>query len=472
MTKLEKKLGASLQRLGIDADSTVVIAVSGGADSTALFDALVRSREQTGIPKQIFAAHLNHQLRGAESDEDERFVADLAARSALTCAIERIDLADQLRREPRNLEATARRLRYDFLRRVAEQQGAEMVLTAHTRDDQVETVLMRWLRGSGPPGLRGIHAIRPLSEQVHLIRPMLGITRDEVIRHCRHYELAFCTDSSNFSLDFTRNRVRHELLPLLRDFNPRIDLALLQTSELITEDEDYLHQLASEFYTKISDGNKLEIEPLKNLHPAIRRRIIRRWLNEIRGSLQRIDSIHLFAIEQLMVRQQSGRTIELPGGWLVLREFDRLRLSRSQVNEPKALQINFPQDQKHYFGPFLLTLRRNVPRESLMDAQPSGMESYSARLRESKELSDLKLRTRRQGDAYVPAGKRHPMKLKTLMIRHQVPLSQRDEYPVLVTGDDRIVWSPGLPIAREFAASEFENEACCALVTAEKLNTK
>src|SRR5262249_33361389 len=152
------------------------------------------SRERDDLPKTIIAAHLNHMLRGAESDGDEKFVTELAERSGLTCSVERIDVADRTNKDRHNLEATARRIRYDFLRRVAESCGAEMVMTAHTQDDQAETILMRLLRGSGPEGLRGIHQIRNLGQKVKLIRPMLGITREEVIMHCEHYGVAFRTD--------------------------------------------------------------------------------------------------------------------------------------------------------------------------------------------------------------------------------------------------------------------------------------
>ncbi|HKC86778.1 MAG TPA: tRNA lysidine(34) synthetase TilS, partial [Blastocatellia bacterium] len=184
MTKLEKKLRAALRRLEVGAQDSIVAAVSGGADSIALLDALARFQLSVGRPGSIIVAHLNHQLRGEESDEDEAFVRDLANRLNLPVFTERIAVADRAREEKQNLEAMARRLRYEFLLRVAEARGAKIVFTAHTLDDQAETILMRLIRGSGAEGLRGVHQVVALSDDVKLIRPMLGITRAEVIAHC------------------------------------------------------------------------------------------------------------------------------------------------------------------------------------------------------------------------------------------------------------------------------------------------
>jgi tRNA(Ile)-lysidine synthase len=325
MTKLEKKLQAALRQIGIGAPAEVVVAVSGGADSTALLDALARVRERKGLPRAIIVAHLNHQLRGEESDGDERFVRELAGGLNLPVYVERMAVADQAKLEQRNLEATARRLRYEFLRQVAEERGAGFVFTAHTQDDQAETILMRLLRGSGAAGLRGIHRVMALSDQVKLVRPMLSLTRAEVIEHCEHYKIAFRTDSSNLSLDLTRNRVRHELLPLLRTFNPRVEESLARASDLLTEDEEFLQRIAGEVLARSCEGRHLRVSPLQTAHPAIGRRVLRLWLRAERGSLRRIEAPHIAALEKLL-KGRSGRRVELPEGWVVVREFDTLKL--------------------------------------------------------------------------------------------------------------------------------------------------
>ncbi len=470
MTKLEKKLRTALRKLGVDADASVVVAVSGGPDSTALLDALVRLRARHGLPKRIFVAHLNHLLRGEESDGDETFVRQLAERSGLSCFVEQINIADQARKEKKNLEATARRIRYDFLRRVAESCKADAVFTGHTHDDQVETIVMRLLRGSGAEGLRGIYQIRHLSENVKLARPMLDVTRDEVIAYCEHYGVAFRTDSTNLSSDLTRNRIRRELLPMLRTFNPRCDETIARAAKLIADDEDYLQQVSSELYAKAGQGFELDLKPLRESHPAIRRRALRMWLREMRGGLLRIDATHLKAIEILMTEGRSGSVIELPEGWRATREFENIVLTQTRTIACETLEpISLSQETMIEFGGFKFILRRNVPRESFKITKDQDSGRYFALLRECDELNDLRIRARRPGDAYTPAGRRHKIKLKMLMIRHKIPLSQRDTYPLLATADDRIIWGPGLPVAQQFAVSEDDgNESELAIVVAEK----
>lgn len=462
MTTLEKQLRDALRRWGIGADEPVVAAVSGGADSTAMLDALVRSGR-----RRIVVAHLNHALRGAESDGDETFVRQLAARHGLEAVTERLAVADQAREWKQNLEAAARELRYGFLRRVAEARGLRYVLSAHTRDDQAETVLMRLLRGSGAEGLRGIAPARPLGERVTLARPMLAVSRADVLAYCERHELEFRTDSSNLSPDFTRNRIRMELLPRLRDFNPRGDDALARAAAALAEDDACLGQLADELLAAARTDGRLAIAPLGEAHAALRRRVLRRWLREGRGGLERIGTAHLAAIEGLLLHGQSGRRIELPGGWLVTREFGELQLSRPPLTQPDPPQpVRLREGETPRFGRYEFRLIRHFTGEAHpLDATTAA--TASALLRESAALDDLLLRARQPGDAYAPAGGHRAVKLKTVMIRHKLSLSLRDAHPLLVTSDGRLIWSPGLPVARDFAP----NGGPCALILAhESLN--
>jgi tRNA(Ile)-lysidine synthase len=466
MTKLEKKLRAVLRRLGIGARDSIVAAVSGGADSVALLDALARFQRSEGRSGSIIAAHLNHLLRGAESDEDEAFVRDLANRLKLTVFTERIAVAERAKAEKQNLEATARKLRYEFLLKVAESCGANIVFTAHTLNDQAETILMRLIRGSGAEGLRGVHQVVALNDGVKLIRPMLEIMRAEVIEHCEHYGLRFRSDSSNFLADFTRNRVRMELLPMLETFNPRVKESLARVSESLARDEDYLRGAAAELLAGSRKESGLNVKALQETSSAIRRRALRLWLRGERGDLRRINASHIAAIESL-VRGASGRRVELPDGGVAAREFDCLRFIHTgtivKPLEPVELKENEPQN----FGGFSFTLKRGMARADLKLDDNVDRERFTAALRECVELDGLRLRTRFPGAAYIPANARRAVKLKTLMIRRKIPLTLRDRYPILVTADDRIVWSPGLPLSREFTP-DAEDETC-ALIVAERL---
>jgi tRNA(Ile)-lysidine synthase len=215
---LVRKVGRCLRRLQVSQEG-IVVAVSGGPDSVALLRLLAELRRGDGLT----VAHLNHQLRGAESDQDELFVERLAAKLGLAARCWRIDVAALARTAGDNLEAAARRARYQWLVQVARETGSRWVATGHTADDQAETVLHRLLRGAGLKGLRGIAARRRVSEGVELVRPLLHVRREEVITYLEAEMQEARIDSSNTDRAFTRNRIRYELLPLLAErFNSQI----------------------------------------------------------------------------------------------------------------------------------------------------------------------------------------------------------------------------------------------------------
>ena len=326
LTRLERKLKATLRRLGVATQAHVVAGVSGGADSMALLDALWRWRQRVGVPGEISAAHVNHLLRGDASDADMRFVQEWAAQHGVEVAATAIDVAQLAQARKRNLEAVAREARYEFFQQVAQQSGAQFVCTAHTFDDQVETLLLRLLRGTGAAGLRGIHETRELDVGVRLLRPLLNVTRAEVLEHCARYEVAFRTDESNQSEAFTRNRVRHTLLPLLRSFNPRFGEALARTAAALREDDECLQQQAAELLQQVDEGRRLRMAPLKKSPPALAKRVLAAWLRRECGVTGRADAVHLEALAALIARGRGGSVIELPGGWRVGRETVWLRL--------------------------------------------------------------------------------------------------------------------------------------------------
>ncbi len=318
MTKFENQLRTEMRKLGIQKSDRVLVAVSGGADSTALLDALARWKGN------LCVAHLNHQLRGEESDADEAFVHSLAQALHVEPIIERKEISAEA--EGKNLEAVARQIRYDFLLRVAQTSQSKYVFTGHSRDDQVETLLMRLLRGTGAAGLHGIHQTRNLSEEIKLVRPMLNISRTEIMAHCEHYKLEFCSDSSNHSLDFTRNRIRHELIPELKNYNPLFGEALVNTAEQISADDNYLQAEVEKILPTLLRENVLLIAPLIALPTALSRRVIRAWIKQNRGDLRRIGFVHLLSIEALALAGEGNRYVELPYGWKVLRSGKTLKI--------------------------------------------------------------------------------------------------------------------------------------------------
>ena len=452
-TALERGLAGALGDLAVNSSMTIVVGVSGGADSMALLDSLNRWIGSSGGKGRIVVAHLNHQLRGAEADLDEALVRRVAGSLGLSCEVEYRNVAEVARSCRLNLEAAARECRYQFFGRVAQvwqtkvDPSAECVVcTAHTSDDQAETVLMRLLRGSGTTGLAGIHQQRHLTDGVRLIRPLLGVRRSEVIEHCRQRQVDFRYDQSNHSIDYLRNRVRHELIPILQSYNPAISDLLVRTAELLREDDTCLQTLAREHRQAAMVDGGLAVGLLNQLPVALRRRVLRDWIAAQRGGLQSLTVAHLEALERLLAPNRSGRRIELPGRLVVVRSFDTLQFQ--QIPRPHPDETRLTPGQSVVFDEFQILLHPG----STPPPSPATTRGWIVAMPKIAGTTELLVRTRRPGDSIRPAASRHRIKLKTLMIRHKIPVSKRDTWPVIVSAaDDRLVWVPGIAVSAEFA---------------------
>mgnify|MGYP000913712525 FL=1 len=277
----------------------VIAAVSGGADSVAMLFALYLLRDELGITLE--AAHFNHHLRGAESDRDEAFVTDFCGRYDIPLHLG----SGRIVPGKKGLEAAARDARYAFLRRLPGK-----VATAHTADDNAETVLMRLIRGTG---LKGLGAIAPVSGNV--IRPMLTVTRDDVEAFLEEYALPHVEDSSNGTDDFLRNRIRHGILPLMRAENPRIGENLSAMALLLRQDEACLQAM-------IPEEQVPDVSRLKAMEPALRRRALERFLKA--QGVREPEQIHILQAEQLLYHWSPSAAMQFPGGVTIGRQYDRL----------------------------------------------------------------------------------------------------------------------------------------------------
>jgi tRNA(Ile)-lysidine synthase len=276
---------------------TVVVAVSGGADSVALLDILVSLRE---LRLNLVVAHLNHLLRGAEADADEEFVHKLAASYGVPVVVKRADVGEVARTEGRSLEDAGRAARYAFFDELAVSHKAHAVALAHHADDQAETVVMRLLRGAGGSGLC---AMAPKSAGLY-VRPLLSVNRGEIEAYLQRRGIAWRTDSSNAAADFLRNRIRHELIPYLARYNPAISDRLSATAEALAADEEYLEaatNAAFASYAVLSAGRIiLDLPGLRSEPRGIRLRLYRRAILQAKGNLARIGFRHLRAIDCLV----------------------------------------------------------------------------------------------------------------------------------------------------------------------------
>ena len=314
-------------------NSTVVVAVSGGADSVAVLLALDELVSSNKLSLKLLIAHLNHRLRGKASDADARWVTSLAKQLGYGVTIGSIDVKKRSAKSGDNLEQAARRARYEFLERKARIGKAGVVLTAHTMDDQAETVLMNLLRGSGAHGLAGVDPVRPISldSDVLLVRPLLSwARRRDTESYCRLRGVEFRSDEMNQDERFARVRVRRQLLPLMETFNPKLVEGLVRTAELLREDSLALDSGARtllELSIEQTDVDvkggvnsaTLRVDLLSVAPPALRRGALRLWIGWCRGDLKRLERVHIVALENLLLGDKGGRVVELPGGARVSR---------------------------------------------------------------------------------------------------------------------------------------------------------
>ena len=322
---------AALLRVGIRPGASLLIGLSGGADSVALTAVLVELRERLSL--RITAAHLNHRIRADESDRDEAFVRAMCARCRIELIVERADgLATAA-----NLEERARDARREFLLRVADQVQADFVALGHHRDDQAETVLMRLMRGAGAAGMAAMAERGP----GRLIRPMLSLSRAEIREYLDARAIPFVEDSSNASRDILRNRIRADVLPMLeREYAPGFSGRLVELADEMRSLDELVGAIAArELDAMRVGGGALDVSGFGAVNRAVQAVVIRLFLAERMGSLRKISRAHVESVLHLMLDGGPSDSIDLPGGWRAAREYNLLRLL--DARERKRRQRGF-----------------------------------------------------------------------------------------------------------------------------------
>ena len=462
---LDRRVRETLERAGLDRGGLLIVAVSGGPDSLAMLHALARLRDTLGL--RLHGAHLDHRLRGHESTADSHFVATTCRDLGLPITLEQADVSSHRRSEGLSLEEAARELRYDFLSRVAEQHSADGIALGHTADDQAETVLMNIIRGSGLTGLRGME---PTAERVFtgrkvtLIRPLLGVCRNETVGYCHALGLTPREDSSNLSLEHRRNRVRLELMPMLEGYNPLIRDALRRLSDSAASDLDYLEAEVAIAWDKMARvvgcGVVLDRRAVSALAPGLRSHLLRRAMLTAKGDLKDVEQTHIDGVAGLL-DGPAGRSLSLPGGIRVTVTYDEAIITPAGV-DPCPLP---PLDGQRSL---------NVPGETVLEGWSvtarilSSDETTAPTPQDKRETADfsrgvtaslhvalldcrslgvsLCARPWRAGDRFQPLGMSGTKKLQDFFVDAKVPRAWRDRVP-LVVSPKGIAWVVGWRIA-------------------------
>ena len=446
----ERRIAASLKRAGMSGTgAAIVVACSGGPDSTALLRSLHRLRPFHNL--SLHVAHLNHDFRGAEADHDAAFVQLLADGLGLPCSIDKQDpIAYQRSRNVSSFEQAAREMRYSFLQSVASTVGASAVALGHTSDDQAETVLLHILRGAGIQGLRGMAEVSHWpwptdGNGLLLFRPLLDASKAATAAYCRELGQTYREDSGNYLWRFTRNRVRLDLMPrLARDYNPRVQDALLRLSRIAGDDSDFLDGELDSRWDGIATieetGVFLDAVALAALHPALQRRAMRRAYSIAAGDSRALGENHLDALLGLVQNRRGGRGLDLPRGVNARIEANVLRIFRRDERRrapslPREYSIRVPQKDgetvEFEADGWRLSMRLGTP-PALEDSEALPGQRFTAILKRDVLGDEVTLRTRRPGDRFQPSGMTGTKKLQDFFTDAKVPRDQRDSVPLLV----------------------------------------
>ena len=454
---LEQKVISFIQQHNLfPAGDKLVVAVSGGADSVCLLHILMQQQAELAI--ELHVAHLNHKLRGTESDSDARYVSYLALKFDIPATIEHLDVSTYHAQKGGSLEEAAREARYSFLAQVADSIGAPNVVTGHTRDDHIETILMHLLRGAGTAGLCGLQprSALPCDEgggRLELVRPLLDVTRQETLDYCQKYHLAPRSDSSNASLSFLRNRVRLELLPMLRSYNPGIDRALLRLADIAGDDISFIEEQASSQWKELArEKGKaiyLDINKMVALPPAIQRQVFRRAVRQLRGNLKDIEAEHIEAMLDFLLKP-AGKKLCLPDGLVLSTEYGRLILASAQASIcplpvlKGVSNINIPGETDLPGWRIKADIIQEVIEEG---------NGLAASFDANKVGREVTVRQRRPGDRFQPLGMSQTKKLQDFMVDSRIPRSWRDRVQ-LICSTEQILWIVGWRIDDRVKVSE------------------
>lgn len=438
-----------------------VVGVSGGADSMALLHCLTELSGALGV--ELTAVHVNHMARGTESEGDAAFVRRSCRELGVRCVVKRVNVKARARRRKLSFEMAARDARYEcFLTEARLGRLPAAILTAHTLDDQAETVLLKLARGAGIRGLAGIPA-RSEVEGTAVLRPMLEINRREVVAFLRRRGLEWREDSSNASPAYLRNRVRRQVLPLIEaELNPNARSILARTAELLREDDALLETLTNEALAACAvSPNELSIAELRQEHRAIVRRVLMRWLSRNGVADKDLDLGLIAAVEKLIVSRKANASMKITGGMHILREYDRLCAGKTEKLPVLHFSCRLKPPGRELLGPLGLVFEAIEGKGALKERGRPG--KYPLRATISKKAvgrKSLVVRSWKAGDRIKPMGMKGSKKIKDVLINLKVPVSVRSRVAVVECAGE-IVWLPGYRVARGWEVGP--GQSCIAL---------
>lgn len=430
----------------------VIIGVSGGPDSVCLLHILDSLKEELDIT--LYIAHVEHGFRGQASKEDARFVEELGRKMGIEVFSTSVDVPEFIKKSGLSPEDAARKVRYDFYEEVMRKVRGNKVALGHNLDDQVETLIMRFLRGTGPKGLGGISPVR---DRIY-IRPLLEVRRDEIIRFLNENNMEYRIDETNLKDVYHRNRIRLKLIPLLeREYNPNLKNTLSRMAYIFREDSRYLEGVAEKYYLETAryepEGILIKYDKFKDLPFSIKTRILLKGIEEVRGSTKDIGFIHILEVVRLADAGAVSSRLVLPGEFIIEKGYKGIYITKRG-----GIPREFPDYQYTLDIPgrcFVPELGVDfvcevIPRNELKQIRRN---PFIGQFDFDKIKETLIIRNRRPGDRFKPLGLKGIKKLKDFFIDEKVPVYLRNKVPLVVSGED-IIWVVGYRINHDYKIAD------------------
>ena len=416
MDSLEKRIKESGL---IEKGDKVLVGLSGGADSMCLTRALWSLADEIGF--EIATAHVNHNIRGEAAKRDEKAAREFAEGLGIAHYSKSEDVIGYAEEKGISEELAGRELRYAFFAYLCKEHGYTKIATAHNKNDNAETIMMNFMRGSALSGLCGIPKRRG-----NIIRPLLDITRAQIEEYCAKYALPYVTDGTNLEQIYTRNKVRLSLIPQIEEsFNPNIMNTLTRNAQLIKEDCDFLDKCADEFYRAKVKDNAVGLESINKAEPSIARRVIMHMLDKAMNGLGDISADSPLRVIRLCKSGKTGKSVDLPNGVSARIEYDRLIIDAN-----KAEIGEFEYELKEGESVYVRELDKTFRLMRCDKAEKDGALYFSGG-------SEFKVRNRRNGDVFYPVGMSGRKKLKDFFIDAKIPREQRMR-TAIITADGEI----------------------------------
>ena len=429
----------------------VLIGLSGGADSVCLLKTLDKLREEYNL--DLHAVYVDHGLRPEETPAEAEFAKKTAENCGAGFYAEKIDVLSYCKKEGLGKQEAARTLRYEVYERLAAQIGANRIALGHTADDQVETFFMRLLRGAGRKGLSGIPPVRKIKGKT-IIRPLIGTSRAAIEEFLRQEGAGFITDPTNFRRDYTRNKIRLDLLPVLKKLNPNLDETILRTAQILAEEERYfeiqvMKGLMMLLRNKTGEEIELFLVPLESMDTVLLRRTLRKAIELAKGFNKKrtLGFEHIEDMIGLIKKGKPGDRLDLPGPVRAVKKYSTFLISSKPAAHIGTGELDCP-------GSISIAGTGLAITASVLESAERGANGKSVAVLDAGRTGQkLVVRGRKEGDFFYPSGLGGKKKLQDFFVDEKVPRDERDAVPVVLSGDN-IVWVAGMRADERFIARE------------------